>query len=429
MTSKQLKILGILVVSQSIMAPVGQIPTGAPMAKAQGILVQRPDGPPGQAQPPAVDVAVARTGTIADNTLDYTATTQPLEQATLRSRSEGLVLELRVDVGDPVQKDQVIGRVDDLLLQADLAQAQAELAAREADVLRAQTQILQAQTQVERERVALQQAQADAQRLTGLAQEGALSQQEAEQAQTTARTAEQAFRSAENQVDLEEQGLVASRERVRIQQAVIQQIQERQSQTLLRSPMDGIVLSRLISLGDLVRPGEEVLTVGNLSQSKLVLQLSELDLGRVQLGQQVTARLDAFGDEPFMGQISRISPVADPAARLIPVEILIPNPDGRISSGLLARVQIQVGEAEPRVVVPESALQSSTDGDPVVYVAARTGESVLIEARSVAVGSRSDGQVEILSGLEEGEPYVTRADGQLQDGQTVRLSILSEWQN
>lgn len=401
------------------------------MAKAKGILVQRPSsgGAPGQGQPPAVDVAVAQRVSLADNTLDYTATTQPLEQATLRSRSEGLVLELRVDVGDAVQKDQVIGRVDDLLLQADLAQAQAELAAREADVLRAQTQILQAQSRVEQERAALQQAQADAERLTGLAQEGALSLQEAEQAQTAARTAEQAFRSAENQVNLEEQGLVASRERVRIQQAVIQQIQERQSQTLLRAPMDGIVLSRLISLGDLVRPGEEVLTVGNLSQSKLVLQLSELDLGRVQLGQPVSARLDAFGDQPFMGQISRISPVADPAARLIPVEILIPNPEGRISSGLLARVQIQVGEAEPRVVVPESALRLSTDGDPVVYVAARTGESVLVEARAVTVGSRSDGQVEILSGLEAGEPYVTRADGQLQDGQTVRLSILSEWQN
>ncbi len=429
MTSKQVKSLGMfVVVAQSVMAPVGLIPTGTPIARTQGILVQRPGGPPGQAQPPAVDVAVAQMGTVAD-TLDYTATTQPLEQATLRSRSEGLVLELRVDVGDPVQRDQVIGRVDDLLLQADLAQAQAELAAREADVLRAQTQILQAQSQVERERVALQQAQADAQRLTGLAQEGALSQQDAEQAQTAERTAEQALRSAENQVNLEEQGLVASRERVRIQQAVIQQIQERQSQTLLRAPMDGIVLNRLISLGDLVRPGEEVLTVGNLSQFKLVLQLSELDLGRVQIGQQVTARLDAFGDEPFMGQISQISPVADPSARLIPVEVLIPNPDGRISSGLLARVQIQVGEATTRVVVPESALRSNTEGDPVVYVAARTGETVLIEARPVTVGSRSDGQVEILSGLEAGEPYVTRADGQLQDGQTVRLSILSEWQN
>jgi RND family efflux transporter MFP subunit len=417
--------LGSLLVVMS----AGAVSTGLVQIRSAESQVVAQGGPPGRpaAQPPAVDVSVAQAGSLAE-ILDYTGTTQPLQSATLRSRGEGLLLNLTVDIGDPVQEGQVVGQLDDILLQADLSQARAEMAARESDVIGALTRVAQAQSQVEQERVALQQAQTDADRLAGLAEEGALSLQDAEQARTVAQTAEQSLRSADNQVSLEEQAVIAAQERVLIQEAVIRQTEERQSQSVLRAPISGIVLARVFNPGDLVRPGEEILQVGNLSQVKVVLQLSELDLGQVQPGQRVEVRLDAFGDETFVGQVSRISPVADATARLIPVEVLIPNSGGRIRSGLLARVQIQVGEAVTQILVPESALGQNSAGDPVVYVASRQEEGVQITARPVTVGSRSDGQVEILSGLEAGEPFVSRTDGQLEDGQTVRLSILSEWQ-
>jgi len=390
---------------------------------AQMFWAQRPAGM-GAPRPVSVDVTRAQVGSLGAD-LRYTGTTQPLRQATLRTRTEGLLLELSVEVGDPVQEGQLLGQLDPTLLQAALLQAQAQLAAQESQVAQAQAQLSNARTQVEQARLNLLQQEADAERLGRLAQEGAVSAQQAEQARTAARTAAQALRSAEDQVRVQEQAVIAAQRQVEAQRSLVAQAQERLSYTQLRAPLSGVVLSRQADPGSFLNSGADVLTVADFSQVRVEFPLSELELSRVQVGQAVRVELDAFPGQSFAGQIVRISPAADPQARLIPVEVVIANPNGRIGSGLLARVAL-TGPAAQRVIVPATAIQQNGPGSATVFVVERQGEVTRVLARPVQLGEQRDGRVEIVSGLEAGEPFVVRSSAPLQDGQEVQLSVISE---
>lgn len=404
---------------------------GYPIYLAGMLLVSWPlPTVPARAQPssesdqtPAVDVAVAQPGSL-QGVLVKTGRTQPLRQVSVRSRSEGQLLSLRVDVGDRVTEGQSLGQIDNTLLQAFLDQARAELLSRDSEVAGARAEVNRARSQVEQERLNLQQTEVDAQRLQNLFEEGAVSRQEAELAQTAAETAAQTLRIAQEQVRTNQRAVETAEARVEAQAQVIREAEERLSFAELTAPLSGVVLERVLEPGDLVQPGELILRIGDLSQVVVMVQLTDQDLAQVSLGQTVEVNLDAYPDRPLQGQITQISPAADASSGLVPIEISIPNPEDQFGSGLFARVRIPQGRQD-RIVVPESAVQSP-DQDPQVFVVQGDEEIVEVRARGITVGEQSEGRVEILSGLQAGESFVVRSSRPLEDGQQVRLSILSE---
>jgi len=396
---------------------------------------QRGGGERGGATP--VDVAIARTDTL-EKSQEYTGTTVPYRTVSLRSQVEARLLSLTVDVGDRVRQGQNIGQLDDALLLTDLKQAEAELAAQQSEVARATTQVSNARAAVERARLELVQAQADSQRQQQLYKEGAIAQQAAEQARTQAQTAAQALRAATEQVRTEQQAVAATQGRVLAQQAVVAQARERRSYSRLISPITGIVTNKVTEPGNLLQAGGEVLQIGDFSRVKVVVQVSELELAKIKVGQSVQVRLDAFPQRRLTGRVLRISPAADATARLIPIEVEVPNSGGNIGSGLLARVNFE-SQTQPRVVVSQTAIQkAATSKQPsgtetannqnngTVFVVTDTQSQPTVAARTVALGKKADGKVEILSGLQPGERYVVRSGRPLKDGSAVRLSILSE---
>ncbi|NJN22557.1 MAG: efflux RND transporter periplasmic adaptor subunit, partial [Leptolyngbya sp. RL_3_1] len=290
----------------------------------------------------------------------------------------------------------------------------------------AQAAVSDARTAVEQARLQVQQARIDADRFQQLAAAGAASDQAAEQAQLTLDIAQQALLSAQEQVTTRQQAVNAAQGRVAAQGATVDQTQARLAFATARSPLNGRVLSRLVEAGDYVQTGAVLLTLGDLTTLHVELAVSELDLAQITRGQPVQVRLDAFPNEVLSGRVTRISPEADPTTRLIPVEVTLSNPAGRLGSGLLARVQF-LAPGTALVVVPESALETGAPGAaPLVYVVQETGEESTVQARPVELGDRGNGQVEILAGLSPGEFLVVRSDRPLEDGQPVRLSLLSE---
>lgn len=470
---------------------------------------QAPPGREGRGGPTAVDVAIARQGTL-EEPIEYTGTTRPVREVSLRAQAEGQLLALTVDIGDAVSQGQTLAQLDDDLLVGAVNQARAERAAQQSEVVGARSRVSSARTQVEQARLSLQQAQGDitrlqnawrarieearlrvrqtstdAARLESLARQGAISQQQAEQARTTAsqarqtlldqqaqasqevaqaqteaQTAQQVLRAAQEQVQIEQQGITAAQGQVAARQAALAQAQERRSYSTLTSPITGLVLERTTEPGNLVQPGSEILRLGDFNQVKVIVQVSELELADLRVGQSAQVKLDAFPDQAFSGRVSRISPAADPQARLLPVEVTIPNPGGRIGSGLLARVTFAPETAQ--VVVPETALQtqpgrdgqrssgekspqagaperplrgqrpsrpqgsSESPSQATLFVLMERGEQPRVEARAVTVGERANGQVQILRGLQPGERFVARSSGPLKPGAPVKLSVLSE---
>lgn len=413
-------------------ASCGSLPKETAEAQSQ----QQRGGGRGGVTP--VDVAIARTDKL-EKEPEYTGTTTSFRTVSVRSQVEARLLSLTLDVGDSVTQGQNVGQLDDTLLATELKQAEAELAALQSEVARATNQVSNARTQVERARLEVVQAQADSKRQQKLFKEGAIAEQTAEQANTEAKTAVQAFQAAIEQVRTEQQAVSAAQGRVIAQKAVIAQVKERRSYTRLVSPITGVITEKVTEPGNLLQLGGEVLKIADLSRIKVVVQVSELELGKIQVGQSVQVRLDAFPQQKLIGRVTRISPAANTTSRLIPVEVVIPNAQGNIGSGLLARVNF-ASQISPRVIVSQTAIQQEgrnqeastiTQEQPerqngTLYVLKDVEGKPKVMARAVTIGKKADGKVEILSGLQPGERYVVRSGKPLKDGNAVRISIISE---
>ena len=380
----------------------------------------------------AVDVAVAKSGSLQKET-QYVGTTFPVREVALRSRTEGQIIDLTADVGDRVEKGQVLARIDDSISASTVIEAEAEVAALESEVASLSADINDARALVEQAQLELKQAQSDAARTEQLSQEGAVSEQEAELSRTAVGTAQQALQSAQQQVQNRASAVVAAQRRVAAQEAIVAQERQRQSFTVLTSPITGSVLARVLESGDLAQVGNEVLRLGDFSQIEVRVQVSELELAQIRKGEAVRVKLDAFPEQTFTGEVTQISLAADATARLIPVEVTIPNTERRIGRGLLARVNFSQ-QNDKSVVVPETAVQVGTGAksqdaqsdSATIFVLKREGERGTVIAREVQLGNRADSRVEILTGLEPGEEFVMRSSGDLKDGDSVRLSFISE---
>lgn len=411
-----------------------------------------PPGSQREGGPVSVNVAIAKTEVLQESTA-YIGRTRPVREVSLRAQVEGRLLKLQADVGDPVKQGQILAQLDDSILVTAVTQAQAELAALQSEVTRAQNQVRNAQAQAEQAKAELQQAQVEAARLQSLQRSGAIPQQEAERAQTAAATAQQKLNSATAQIAMEQQAVAAAQGRVAAQRAVVAEAQQRQSYTLLASPITGVVLEKVSEPGNLVQPGGEILKLGDFSQVKVVAPVTDSEGSNIRVGQPAQVTLDAFPNKSFSGRVSRILPVANSIQ--FTVEITMPNSNGQIGSDLFARVSFEQTTA-PRVIVPETALQEEGEqGGPgaresrsrgtqeqgnnpksntqnpkpsegTVFVLTGQGADAKVQARRVQLGDRANGKVEIISGLKPGERFVAKSSKPLKNGAPVRLSVLSE---
>lgn len=177
----------------------------------------------------------------------------------------------------------------------------------------------------------------------------------------------------------------------------------------LRAPFAGTVTERHVTLGELVTPERNLFTLADLSRVWIWIDVYQRDLGRVHLDDEARARVDAFPGEDFAGTVSYLSPQVDTDTRTVRARIDVANPDGKLRPGMFVEVELvdphaQEGAAarRPTLVVPEGALVR--DGETsLVFVA--VGERRFAR-REVQIGQKAGAFVEVLQGLEVGEPVV-----------------------
>lgn len=373
---------------------------------------------------PAVDVIKVSRGLLSQPR-EYIGTSEPVTEITLRSQGEGQLLNLSVDVGDRVSQGEIIAQLDDSLPQVAVNREEGELARLQAELLEARAEVISAQAEVKSAEIRLLQTQIDFERLEQLYNEGAIAKRDVELAQTEAQTNKQLLASAQSQVKVRQARILTIENEIKSQKAVIQAEKKRLNFTKIKAPSNGYVLEKLTEVGSLVRIGEELLKIGDFSQIKVQVAVSELDLNNIQLNTRVEVSFDAFPNEQFMGIVATISPVADIQARQIPLEILLSNPSGKIKSGLLARITFQQNNIPP-IIIPQSALNINNNRDrDLVFVLDSQSSEQRVRARNVTIGKSKNGKVEILSGLNNQEQIVIRSTGILKDKQPVRLSAIS----
>lgn len=173
--------------------------------------------------------------------------------------------------------------------------------------------------------------------------------------------------------------------------------------TVVTAPFDGVVTERLAEPGDVLERHDHVLTIADPSSLLAELEVSELILPHIGIGDPVGVRIDALGDRQLHGRVLRLHPELDPATRLgrVEVELTPAPPDAR--AGQFARVNFDVRALE-RQMVPFSALRRDTDGEYVF----RLRDDGRVERVPVRGGRRLAERVEILEGLADGDRVVTK---------------------
>jgi cobalt-zinc-cadmium efflux system membrane fusion protein len=170
----------------------------------------------------------------------------------------------------------------------------------------------------------------------------------------------------------------------------------------IKTPREGIVISRTVTPGMALQPGMETFTVSDLSSLWMIASVSERDIRFVQIGLPASLRVHAFPKQIFSGEVDQIGPQLDPITRTLSVRIVIPNRDLRLRPDMFGSAEIAEGGSRIAIFVRDASVQDM-NGNPVVFI--RRG-STAFEARPVELGARREGQVEIRNGVIAGEMVV-----------------------
>ena len=175
----------------------------------------------------------------------------------------------------------------------------------------------------------------------------------------------------------------------------------------LRAPLTGVVVRRDAVVGQPVTAEQTLGSIADLSEAWFLGRVFEKDLGRLHEGARAEIELNAYPSERFEGTIELLGQQIDPVARTLTARIRITNRRGLLRIGLFGGARVESGDAKPKeavLVVPRSAL-TEIAGKAIVFV--RTGDETF-EVHEVVVGESAVGKVQVLTGLKEGEPVVTR---------------------
>ena len=308
-------------------------------------------------------------------------------EAKVSAKVSGRIEVVAVDEGDRMSEGGLIARLEqrdfELTYKSALAQRDmVKASAREATLNL---------TNVTREKL----------RIENLYQRKVVSQQSYDDAVT-------AYRMALARVDvLEAQSKAAI--------ADLELARRRLEDSRVTAPFSGYVTEKYVNEGEFISPGMPIVTIMNIDQVKAEVKVPEMELTRVALGIPVDLEIDALEDHRFEGQISAINARVDPINRNFTVKIKIPNPKHLIKSGMFARITIKTDIIRDVPVVPERALVADAQGGNAVFML----ENGKARCRSVIVGARGEGIVQIKEGLARGETILVSGNYGLTDGSEV----------
>lgn len=201
-------------------------------------------------------------------------------------------------------------------------------------------------------------------------------------------------------------------------QAQLEQLRTRVSYATVTSPVAGVVTEKNVESGDIVGAQARLFTVADISELVTRVGVSELDVVELRQGDDVRITLDAFPNRPLRGRIRRIFPAGDPTTRLVPVEIVFDAESARLARpGFLARVTFDLATSEDVLLLPVAAVLGAQGAQSVFIV-----DNGTVTRKTVRTGLTSQGRIEIVAGLAEGEQVVVTGNVNLREGMTVRVA-------
>ena len=316
----------------------------------------------GRGRPPAAAIPVKAEPVEVRDMVAYVETHARLEAertVAVMGRATGLVEELLAEEGDRVRTGQVLARLEKEQLQLQLQQAQ----------------------------VSLEQVRSTYDRVAALQASKMVSEAEFE----------------------------AARHQLANAQVRLQEVQLDLDYAEIRAPIPGVVMSRSVELGDLVRGNQELYTIADLEPLLARIHIPEKRIQQIREGQEARLIIESLANSDFTGRIRMISPGVDPESGTVKVTLEIRDRSGKLKPGMFATVRIITDRHADALVIPKKALIIETDDDDVFVV--EDGKAIRTR---VELGFVEGDAVEILSGLQPGQRVITMGHDGLKEGAVVR---------
>jgi HlyD family secretion protein len=382
-------------------------------------------------------------------TVDATGVTEPITDIEVKSEATGRITEFYVQEGDKVKKGDLICKLDQRNQQ--LALQQQELAVQSAKVAYDQAQhpdaatnkatlengVQTAQAAVHSAQDSLDKAQAALQRIQTLHEKGYATDSELDQAQTAEVAAEAQLKTSKSNLDAAQTRLkqfsksgnknTVESARLTYEQAKVQlaQAQKQVGDSVIVSPIDGIILEKDLDVGDSVVSinsafgnSQAIVKVADLSKMKVRTYVDEVDIGKISVGQDADVTVDAFPGKTFAGKVINIFPQGQTQTATgglvnFVVIVQVENKDGLLLGNMTSSVKIQAKTVKDALLIPLSATRAGDKPDTTVVEVLKAGQDpkdpkAQTEKREVKLGETNFEDTVVLDGLKEGDMIKVR---------------------
>jgi len=341
-----------------------------------------------------------------------TGKVEPITKVEVKSKASGLVKKLFVEYGDKVHQGQLLAQLDKAEIQAGVDQSRASLDAAQANLTSAKADYQRAKVDAESPDVPLLKRAYD--RAIGMSKDGIVSESTLEDAEKNYELALNKQNVAKAQVTVLNAKIAQAQATVAQDEANLKQLNEQLGYTDIQSPIDGIVLSRDVEIGDAVSSilvlgssATLVMTLGDTSSVYVKGKVDESDIGKVYLGQPARIKVESFKDKTFNGVVTKISPmgVEKDNVTTFEVRVSINNPGGELKAEMTANAEIILEEQKAVLQIPEGAIIYDKDKKASVEIPdpkEKDGKKKI----AVNIGISNGAKTEVLSGLKEGDQVV-----------------------
>jgi HlyD family secretion protein len=341
-----------------------------------------------------------------------TGKVQPVSQVEIKSKASGIIQKLPVNVGDIVHTGDIICELDQNDLLPVLRQQEAALHVAEANLRSAQADY--ERYKVDAQGIDVPFLQRESERAGKMLADGLIAQNARDDAEKNYRLAVQKQESARANLTTAAATIAKAQAGLEQQHAAVTQAEENIRNATIRSPIDGVVLSRDSEIGTAVSSiltmgsgASLIMTIGDLNEVYVKGKVDESDVGKVYVGQPARIKVESFKDQTFDGRVTKISPMGTEKDNVttFEVRVSISNEKRLLKAQMSANAEIVLEEKKGVLAIPEGAIVYNKDKTTAVNVPDATAEKG-VKKTAITTGISNGTKTEILSGLTDGQQVV-----------------------
>jgi multidrug efflux pump subunit AcrA (membrane-fusion protein) len=371
-------------------------------------------GKPTQAVASKTSVEVQTAKTVEKNTGDtYKASLEAVQQGTVTSKIAAKIVSVLVENGQYVNAGDTIATLDDQDIQNSIKTAQAQIAVNEKQVEVAEQSLNVSQAALEKYKINLDDAQRNYERQKTLFDGGAISQTDLQAAEKTLNSAKADYDSGNASIQSSQASIETSKANLEAQKVALAKNQSDLANIVIKAPISGVISGKSMNIGQMASTGTALAIVNDVSSVYATIQVPQEKISEVKIGQGATVIVEG-SDQTHNGTIQTIDAAADPTSRVFNCKVKIDNSDKSLLPGIYGKVTLVSDQNNEIITVPVNALVGN-EGEYYVFI----NDNGPAKKTKVTIGETNGNNVEMTSGIKDGDQIICSNTSTLQDGSEV----------